>query len=392
MTLLLDALLLDAVPVLAQRPAPIDQQLRDNQQRLEQIRRERTSVEHELERLRSQAHGLSEELANIERQRETTNRLVNEIDRQLNALSGQIDQLTTDLGLAQDALLEKRAVLERRVADIYKRGPLYDVQVLVAAESFGDLLSRYKYLYLVSRQDRQLVQDVERLASRVAVRRRQLVEVRDQLAARRSDRATELDRYVALERAREQTLRETRASQREAQRRLTALARDEARVNDLVAALERARREAAARGRGPTGPGTIGPRDLGRLDWPLEGSLLYRYGPQTLPNGTTVRWTGVGIQAPLGTPVRAVRAGTVVRVETLGTYGLSLFLDHGGGYYSLYMQLQRVVAGVGDVVIQGQVIGAVGGESSDQGPHLHFEIRGEGGIALDPLNWLKIRR
>jgi murein DD-endopeptidase MepM/ murein hydrolase activator NlpD len=31
----------------------------------------------------------------------------------------------------------------------------------------------------------------------------------------------------------------------------------------------------------------------------------------------------------------------------------------------------------------------VGGESSDEGPHLHFEIRGQGGIALDPANWLR---
>jgi len=38
------------------------------------------------------------------------------------------------------------------------------------------------------------------------------------------------------------------------------------------------------------------------------------------------------------------------------------------------------------------VIGHVGGESSDEGPHLHFEIRGQGGIALDPGNWLRAPR
>src|SRR5882724_11298707 len=58
--------LIVAVPLVAQSPAPFDQQLRDNQQRLESIRRERSDVEHELERLRTQVHSLSHELANIE--------------------------------------------------------------------------------------------------------------------------------------------------------------------------------------------------------------------------------------------------------------------------------------------------------------------------------------
>src|SRR5262249_49821793 len=128
--------------------------MQDNQQRLESIRRERSDVEQELERLRTQAHSLSDEIANIQPPKKSTNRLVNELDRQITGLGGQIDQITVDLLIAQDALLEKRAVLERRLVDIYKRGPLYSFQVLLAAESFGDLLSRYKYFFLVTQQDR----------------------------------------------------------------------------------------------------------------------------------------------------------------------------------------------------------------------------------------------
>src|SRR5438034_11596735 len=65
-----------ATSLAAQRPQPFDQQLRDNQQRLEGIRRERSEVEQELERLRTQAHSLSDELANIERQKRSEERRV----------------------------------------------------------------------------------------------------------------------------------------------------------------------------------------------------------------------------------------------------------------------------------------------------------------------------
>ncbi len=378
-------------PLVAQRPPPFDQQLRDNQQRLEGIRRERSDVEQELERLRTQVHSLSDELANIERQKETTNRIVNELDRQINGLSNQLDKTTVDLLLAQDALAEKRAVLERRLVDIYKRGPLYTYQVLLAAESFGDLLSRYKYLYLVSRQDRLLANDMSKLQRRIGRERQTLVDARDALGRRKNERTQELDRYLTLERERQTSLRETRRSAREAQQRLSELERDEKGLNDRIAALERARREAEARG-AATAAAAITTADLGQLDWPVQGRIVYQFGTATGPNNTRIPWHGIGIAAPVGTPVHAIAGGIVSLAGPLGTYLTSVLIDHGGGYYSFYGYLNDATVTKGERVVKGQLVGHVGGGSSDQGPHLHFEIRGQGGIALDPINWLKTRR
>jgi len=375
----------------SQRPAPFDQQLRDNQRRLEDIRRERTQVEQELERLRTQVHSLSDELANIERQKESTNRIVNELDRQINGLSDQIDRTTVDLLLAQDALEEKRAVLERRLVDIYKRGPLYAYQVLLAAETFGDLLSRYKYLFLVSQQDRLLKNDMSKLRNRIARERQTLVDARDALGRRKTERTDELQRYLTLEHTREASLRETRRSAREAAERLSQLERDERGLNDRVAALERARREAEARGVARAAA-SITTADLGQLDWPVDGKVVYQFGTAAGPNNTRIPWHGIGIAAPQGTPVRAIASGTVSLAGRLGTYLTSVLLDHGGGYYSFYGYLNDAAVSKGERVLKGQVIGHVGGEASDRGPHLHFEIRGQGGIALDPVNWLKSHR
>jgi septal ring factor EnvC (AmiA/AmiB activator) len=382
-------LLLLAAPAAAQRPT-YQQQMQDNQRRLEGIRRERSEVEQELARLRTAAHSLSDELANIDRQKQSTNRIVNELDRQIAGLGAQIDQITVDLLLAQDALLEKRAVLERRLVDIHKRGPLYGWQVLLAAESFGDLLSRYKYLYLVSRQDRLLTNDMHKLRDRVARQRQLLVDARETLGRRRRERTDELDRYQALERERQSNLKETRRSTRQAEQRLSRLERDERGLNDRIEALERARREAEARG-AAAGPGAITTADLGGLDWPVEGGglVIYPFGTTTGPNNTRIPRHGIGIKAPVGSAVRVVAPGTVSLAGPLGLYLTSVLVDHGGGYYTFYAYLNDATVQRGDRVARGQVIGHVGGESSDEGPHLHFEIRGQGGIALDPANWLR---
>src|SRR5712691_3961433 len=380
-----------AAPVFAQRPGTFEQQMRDNQRRLEDIRRERSAVEQELERLRTQAHSIADELSNLKRQRDATNRIVNELDRQIGALALQIDQMTVDLILAQDALAEKRAVLERRLVDIAKRGALYTYQVLLAAESFGDLLSRYKYLYLVSRQDRLLANDMFKLQRRIARERQTLVDARDALGRRKHERTDELQRYLALEHTRQASLRETRRSAREAAQRLSQLERDEKGLNDRIAALERARREAEARG-AVTAAASITTADLGQLDWPVEGKIVYQFGTATGPNNTRVPWHGIGIAAPTGTPVRAIAGGTVSLAGPLGTYLTSVLVDHGGGYYSFYGSLNDATVTHGERVTKGQTLGHVGGESSDRGPHLHFEIRGQGGIALDPINWLKTHK
>jgi len=419
-TALAAALLLACPPALAgqqQTPAQRTRELQESRQRLEDIRAERNLLERQRQRLQGQVHDVRDELTNLERQRESTNRIVQEIERQIGGLASQLERTTAELILAQDNLAERRAVLERRLVDIYKRGNLYSFQVLLTAQSFGDLLSRYKYLYLGSRQDRALVTDVERMRDQVARQRNELLHVREQLDHTREEREAELARYGELAGARSRRLVDLERSQRRTEQRLAALQRDERRLNDVLAQLERTRRAEAARAararasqpaarpgtpaapRGgrpaaaePATPApTITTADLGRLDWPVDGALVYRFGRDTLPSGGVIRWNGVGIQAPLGTAIRAVEGGTVRLVGQFGTYGLTVVLEHGNGYYSIYSHLQAATVKLGDAVAKRQTIGSVGGQNSDYGPHLHFEIRGENQQALDPASWLRRR-
>jgi septal ring factor EnvC (AmiA/AmiB activator) len=380
-------------------PAPllgqgsVEQQLRRNQQQLEDIKRERDRLQEDLNQIRGRVNNTTSELMNLEGQKRVTGRIVNELDRQIGSMRGQVDTLTVELILTQDALAEKRAVLERRLAEIYKRGTLWTFQALFAAEKFGDLISRYKYLYLVSRQDRALVGEVEELRDRIATSRRELLNVRNELSRRRNERGQELSQFVRLERQRQLSLQRTKASEREAANRLLSLSKDEQRLNDLVASLEKARRTATA-GRPASAPaveGSIRTTDIGTLDWPVDGTILYGFGPQKLPNKSTVVRQGVGISVPTWTPVHAIEAGTVAIVANLGTYGRSVIIEHGGGFFTTYLYLSKVDVVARQPVAKGTPIGLSGGANSDEGPHIELQIRGEGAIALDPVNWLKNR-
>lgn len=363
-----------------------------SRKRLEDIRAERDRLRREQDRLEGQVRNAGAELTNIERQREVTNQLVNELERQMRGLGEQLGSSSQQLALAQDNLADRRAVAERRLVDIYKRGPLYTFQVLLTAETFGDLLTRYKYLYLQNRQDRSLVEDIRRLETRIRQRRGELVNVQEDLDRRREERASELKSYQALAEERTARLGRLRKTSEAGQLRLSQLEKDEAKLNDVLAALSTKRPTRTATPR-PTAPGggDLTTAELGSLDWPVSGRILFRFGRDTLPSGAVIRRNGIGIAAPLGTPVKAVSSGRVALVQRLGTYGLTVVVEHGNGYFSLYMQLASASV-VKDATIQkGEVIGTVGGENTDQGPHLYFEIRGENQIALDPTDWLRRR-
>jgi len=393
------AVALAALParrLVAQRP-PADTVLANSQQRLADIRRERERLQAEMERLRGQVHSLSSEVKNLQDQVRSTGQIVSELDLQIAAMGSQIQTKTADLLIAEDALAEKRAILQHRLIEIAKRGPLYEAQVLLAAESFGDLLSRYKYLYLISRQDRQLVADVEALRDSAAQGRNALVMLQTSLSRRRDERAEENQRFRLLEQQSRQSLQQSQRDAERTQQRLAQLAKDEAHLNDIIAAFERRRLAAASRGAAAT-PSRIRTSDLGQLDWPVNGEIIYRFGRQQLPNGTTIRRDGIGIAVPRGTPVHAIADGVVRSARSLGTYGPSVVIEHGGGFYSVYLYLSDITVHDGDPVNRGEVIGSSGGENSDEHAHIEFQIRGEeagepGQVrALDPVTWLRRRR
>lgn len=413
--ILLPLLALAAVPAAAYgQQEGTATELAESQQRLQEIRREREQLRAEMGRVRSQVHDLSGELSNLERQMAASEKLLHEIEFQIEGTQQRIQQTRADLAATQARLARQRAALDRRLRDIYKRGALHTPRVLLQAESFSDLLNRYKYLYLTARRDRAAVDEVTRLQEHLRYRENSLRQSLAEVQLLRAQRLQEHAELEALEEQRKRTLASLRSRERSTAQRIEQLERDERQLSSLIATLERRRREAerreaeraAAERRRAAAEGTRSPaaapapraeasrlstRDLGMLGWPVEGNLLYRFGRTVQPNGTAVRRNGVGIAAPAGTAVRAVEGGRVELAAPFEGYGPTVVLSHGGGYYSLYLYLREISVREGDEVSRGQAVGTVGGEHTPEGTHVEFQIRAPGGQAVDPLIWLRQR-
>ena len=92
---------------------------------------------------------------------------------------------------------------------------------------------------------------------------------------------------------------------------------------------------------------------------------------------------GTDIAMPVGQEVPVAQAGRVVFAGEQGSYGLTVLVEHAGGFSTRYAHLSQATVAAGDQVVAGQTIAKSGVSGRSTGPHLHFEVL-EDGRSVDP--------
>jgi hypothetical protein len=120
-------------------------------------------------------------------------------------------------------------------------------------------------------------------------------------------------------------------------------------------------------------------RGTGQFQWPVLGRITQGY------------WYGhreIDIGAPFGAEVLASDGGFVsfAAWNDIG-WGDLIVIDHGNGFTTYYSQLSNQYVQRGQVVEQGEVIGAVGSTGFSTGPHLGFRVHYRG-IPQNPRAYL----
>ncbi len=114
-----------------------------------------------------------------------------------------------------------------------------------------------------------------------------------------------------------------------------------------------------------------------KFRWPVSGRVITDF------SGT--RGTGINIEAPEGTAIRAAENGTVIYVGSgVEGYGNLVLIRHANGYVSAYAHLRDIGVTKGQAVTRGDNIGAAGMTGSVSRPQLHFELR-KGATPVDPI-------
>jgi septal ring factor EnvC (AmiA/AmiB activator) len=314
------------------------------------------------------------------------------------------------MALTKKDILAQEAAIEGLVKSAYAMGQKEGLYVLLNQRDSamsGRMLVYYDY---ISKARIQKIQEVETELKTL----RRLEAENDtesqllQLALQKKQQET--NELQQLKRQREIVLENINRSHANKQSQLAALLRDEKKLAALVASLKKT--DDNAEPVQPSKPmieqsrsfvGTLPPDQAnkekasakmqatssfaelqGRLPWPVQGSIVERFGSRRFE--TT--WDGTLIGAREGAAIHAVAAGRVVYADWLRGYGLMIIVDHGRGYMSLYAFNQSLSKSVGEYVKAGDMLASVGRSGGRSNAALYFGIRHKG-KAVDPEHWCR---
>mgnify|MGYP003694983923 CR=1 FL=1 len=122
---------------------------------------------------------------------------------------------------------------------------------------------------------------------------------------------------------------------------------------------------------------------------PTRGWLTSRFSQSRMHpvHNRPLPHEGIDISAPTGTPIAAAAKGRIIRSGWVVGYGLTVEIDHGFGFTTLYGHASKLIAQVGDEVSRGQVVAQVGSTGITTAPTLHYEVK-VNGVAQDPSGFI----
>ncbi|HLA64972.1 MAG TPA: peptidoglycan DD-metalloendopeptidase family protein [Candidatus Saccharimonadales bacterium] len=333
-----------------------------------------------------------------------------DLNAQIASLDTRLAEIAHQIVIQTAELRQREQLLQDHLRAAYERTQTSLLEILLSAKSFDSATSEVGYLLTVSDQDQQLADQISTLRAELQTQqqtlsdgRQALAKARDVAKAEAADLATReaqladmQKRLAELKVAADQKRAEQEAALNAA---LQAKGNVEAQIQQNEAAFKaqtalvaKLQAEADARNRAPSAFGFRWPEDQFQVTQEF-GPTTFVLEPPYVYNGVYYPHfhTGIDISHGCGTPIHAVGDGTVVASGRPlwpwdSAYGV--YLDHGGGYLTVYWHLQaRVVVTPGQEVKLGQVIGYEGNTGNTTGCHLHFAVNDQG-VWQNPRHYL----
>lgn len=365
-----------AAPLAADQPADS----RAARAELEKAQADIEQLKEMLQGLRQEVSGMEAELKESETDIGRLQRERRELEQQIRDGESRLIDLREQTRTLQASLKAQQDQIARQVRAAYIAGQQSYMKLLLNQDDPGRMARMLRYYDYVGRAR---VDEITRFNDTIAELQHTSAQIITQQSDLQQQREGLAERTAALQtqqRKRTQLLASLQGQQRSQNEQLRAREAERAELTRLIKRLD----EAVVSIPVPAGNLPFA-EARGKLPLPVKGQVVARFGSQR-GSDARLKWDGLVINAPSGTPVSAIHGGRVVFADWLRGSGLLLILDHGGGYLTLYGHNQTLLKDVGAWVQPGEAIATVGASGGLSEPSLYFAIRHRG-QALDPLGW-----
>lgn len=342
--------------------------------KLNSVNSQKKQVNSAIRKNEAQQKSITEELQELEVEIEKAENEIEKIQKDIRSTEGRINQTVGELKEAEENIEDKQELLGERLRVMYKNGSVGYMEVLLNSRDFTELLTNLDMVKRIADHDVELLKYLEEQKALIEDKKAQLENERNRLVNFKKNEESKKEQLV-VSRGRQERLRED-------------LKKDKV---ELAKQLDQLQREADALGDQLRKLQSSGEYVGGVFGWPVSGytRISSPYGNRIHPILKVQRFhSGIDIPAPTGTAIMAAGQGRVVSAGSLGGYGRTVIIDHGGGILTLYAHNSKLVVSVGQTVSKGQKIAQAGSTGQSTGPHLHFEVR-KNGKYVDPMPYLR---
>jgi septal ring factor EnvC (AmiA/AmiB activator) len=304
------------------------------------------------------------------------NQDVRALSKALDAIEKKLSELTERQTALKTEQLRQAKLIAEHVAAAYRLTGQDFLKQLLNQESPDEFQRMIRYHRIFSESRLAVLADyratlVELTATNADLKAQREVQQNQQQAL-----VDEQNNLSAERNQRAKLIAELDAEAETKSEEVARLEQDRTRLEELLAELRRRSVEL---------DGTAFVRAKGTLPMPTTGKIRHAFGARRADG--RLRWHGVDIAAPHGTPIAAVYRGRVIFSDWLRGFGLLTILDHGSGYMTLYGHADVLHKQVGDWVESGEVIAGAGNSGGKKGSGVYFEVRHKG-EPQDPINWV----
>ena len=271
---------------------------------------------------------------------------------------------------------------------------------VLSSNSVGQAFNRFGYLRNLSSQMSQQALKLKEAAAELEVQktrlnklkaeaekvRKKVVDERTQLRSEEGDASKMVDKLKKDRRTYEKQLKEKNRQKEELNRKIADLIRQQ--TKNQGGSSKKSSGSKTTSTTIDTKLSNEFAANKGKLPWPVEGTIVERFGKHNHPVYQNVQLpqnNGVTLVVRRGAPVKAVFNGTVTQIVVLPGYNQCVLVNH-GEFFTLYSKLKSVSVKAGQKITTGQEVGTVdtiGGEDL-----FHFELW-KGSDPQNPENWLK---
>lgn len=308
---------------------------------------------------------------------------ISELETRLSNLNIEITQKEASIKEQEEKYAIQKDLLDKRLVALYETGSTSYLDLLLSSEGLSDFISKYYIVSTIAESDQELLAKIEGIKNQITEERNYLLTAKQELETTTTEISNKKNALEKSKSQKQAIVSNLSAEEKVLQEQLDEFEEDKRQIQRELAAL--------AEKNGNITP--VAPSAAGYTS-PIPGKTK---GSISTPFGGYPGHTGADFRSPAGTPIVAVKAGTVVTSTAMRnpntgkykSYGEYVVIDHHDGTVTLYAHMypgSRMVS-KGQSVAQGQQIGKVGTTGNSTGNHLHFEVRIRG-KAVNPAPYL----